>query len=296
MQMRRWNVFLIEFYGNWQNVSYKSYGRDSGNGSSEQDDSPRQQQQQQLVNLHRAAVQQQMGLGSMGRRGTNYPHPPNPALAEGAAMDAQLIAQFRENRSGTSPLRMNQLRGSKRSRSASPWNHTYMEIDLRRRADQLPEGMELTDPVYEEIERNSGECPCRHYTQNSSDMGSDEEGRRQNSDVSRQSSRSYGDNRPLIPLSQHQAAQHADLLTTISCAFNSPHLPRSKHRPHPHPHPHDLSAYPPIHMGFDAAPTFDADRYAERSAPFDDNHQVVFVSNGTPLRAPPSAAIPFTEC
>lgn len=257
----------------------------------------------------------------MGRRGANYPHPvPNPALAEGAALDAQLIAQFRSM--GTAST--TGTRSSKRSRSTSPWNHTYMEIDLRQKGghhhqgqQRLDEGLEdVVDPVYEEIERpcrgggvaggvgggvggGRGQHRHRHYVQGSSDVGSDEEPgqRRQNSDVSRQSSRSYGDNRPLIPASTPassasvSAADHADLLTTISCAFNSPHLPRasSKHRanmappppppphpPHPHPHPHGepASVATPIHMGFDAAPSFDADRYAER----------------------PLAPMPFTEC
>ena len=236
----------------------------------------------------------------MGRRGGNYPHPvPNPALAEGAALDAQLIAQFREN---SLPLRMahhHQLRGSKRSshRSASPWNHTYMEIDMRARnarktlAEELEEG--IVDPVYEEIERGVAlaaataagslpgglvgpECPCRnhHYAQGSSDM-SDEE-RRQNSDVSRQSSRSYGDNRPLIPLHPAIPAHpHThDLLTTISCAFNSPHL-RTKHR-----HPHDAPEATPIHMGFDGAPHFDADRYGVAGSAAGSVHYPIYDENG----------------
>ena len=116
-------------------------------------------------------------MGSMGRRGGNYPHPvPNPALAEGAALDAQLIAQFSGAAPGgggglnrPSPLRMahhHQLRGSKRShRSASPWNHTYMEIDMRARtqgrktlAEELEEG--IVDPVYEEIERAGAPPPA----------------------------------------------------------------------------------------------------------------------------------------
>lgn len=88
-------------------------------------------------------------------------------------------------------------------RSASPWNHTYTEIREGR-----PHGHVLThahshthtvasstglpddDPVYEEIEQSEVQV---------SDM-SDEDGKRQ-SDVSRQSSRSYGDHRPLIPYS-----------------------------------------------------------------------------------------------
>lgn len=88
-------------------------------------------------------------------------------------------------------------------RAASPYNHTYTEIrDGRGGHHQIGhhhgQHLHLTrglvgedDPVYEEIERG-GEIQV-------SDM-SDEDGRRQ-SDMSRQSSRSYGDHRPLIPYS-----------------------------------------------------------------------------------------------
>ncbi len=86
---------------------------------------------------------------------------------------------------------------------------------------------------------------------------------------------SYGDNRPLIPLSQHQAAQHADLLTTISCAFNWCTLC-------------DGPTRGPLNPFFTPGPAFGC------GGP-DDNHQVVSVSNGTPLRAPPSSGIPFTK-
>lgn len=68
------------------------------------------------------------------------------------------------------------------------WNHhTYTEIYEGRVPRCL---VSEDDPVYEEIERNEIQI---------SDM-SDEDGKRQ-SDMSRQSSRSYGDNRPLIPCS-----------------------------------------------------------------------------------------------
>lgn len=73
-------------------------------------------------------------------------------------------------------------------RAGSPSYHTYMEVhgDGRMQRGLMPED----DPVYEEIERNEIQV---------SDM-SDEDGKRQ-SDMSRQSSRSYGDHRPLIPYS-----------------------------------------------------------------------------------------------
>lgn len=75
-------------------------------------------------------------------------------------------------------------------RSTSPWNHTYTEIHDAQRAYGKRGSAMLNDddPVYEEIERNEIQV---------SDM-SDEDGKRQ-SDMSRQSSRSYGDHRPLIP-------------------------------------------------------------------------------------------------
>lgn len=71
-------------------------------------------------------------------------------------------------------------------RAASPWNHTYTEIHEARMRGLAPDD----DPVYEEIEKSEIQV---------SDM-SDEDGKRQ-SDMSRQSSRSYGDHRPLIPYS-----------------------------------------------------------------------------------------------
>lgn len=72
-------------------------------------------------------------------------------------------------------------------RSPNLWNHTYMDIQDSR----IHKGTVLEDdPVYEEIGRNDIQV---------SDM-SDEDGKRQ-SDMSRQSSRSYGDHRPLIPCS-----------------------------------------------------------------------------------------------
>lgn len=85
-------------------------------------------------------------------------------------------------------------------RSASPWNHTYTEIrDGLGQLHQIRAGRPPSedDPVYEEIERNNQEVQV-------SDM-SDEDGRRQ-SDMSRQSSRSYSDHRPLIPYGQAAAA------------------------------------------------------------------------------------------
>ncbi|KAK7592942.1 hypothetical protein V9T40_007694 [Parthenolecanium corni] len=67
-------------------------------------------------------------------------------------------------------------------RSNSPRSHTYSEI---------ASASHRSDPVYEEIEREREHCG------QISDI-SDEDAKR-NSDMSRQSSKSYGDHRPLIP-------------------------------------------------------------------------------------------------
>ncbi|XP_076383427.1 latrophilin Cirl isoform X4 [Megalopta genalis] len=153
------------------NISFKSYSRDSGHGGSEQEDSPR--------------THNTLTLGHSGR-----------------------------NRGGRG-INENEISGTRTTgggrRAAMPYNHTYTEI-IDGRANgpghhqlhghhgqhvHLPRGLaNEDDPVYEEIERagvgGGGEIQV-------SDM-SDEDGRRQ-SDMSRQSSRSYGDHRPLIPYS-----------------------------------------------------------------------------------------------
>ncbi|XP_076230338.1 latrophilin Cirl isoform X3 [Nomia melanderi] len=156
----------------WKNISFKSYSRDSGHGGSEQEDSPR--------------THNTLTLGHSGR-----------------------------NRGGRGINENNEISGTRTTgggrRAAMPYNHTYTEI-IDGRANgpghhqlhghhgqhvHLPRGLaNEDDPVYEEIERagvgGGGEIQV-------SDM-SDEDGRRQ-SDMSRQSSRSYGDHRPLIPYS-----------------------------------------------------------------------------------------------
>lgn len=89
-------------------------------------------------------------------------------------------------------------------RAASPWNHTYTEIhESRSKRSSLSNNEE--DPVYEEIERSEIQV---------SDM-SDEDGKRQ-SDMSRQSSRSYGDHKPLIPYSPAVDRSNNSCLEVIS--------------------------------------------------------------------------------
>ncbi|KAF7990078.1 hypothetical protein HCN44_009021 [Aphidius gifuensis] len=180
----------------WKNISFKSYSRDSGHGGSEQEDSPR--------------IQNTMTLGHSVR---------------GRERGRQLC----------DGLEINSNRQSRRA--ASPYNHTYTEIrdgigGVNVGIGRLGGGYHPShlvsrsiiggddDPVYEEIERggnsvigncggvigggnNNGGIGCLNINGigeiQVSDM-SDEDGRRQ-SDMSRQSSRSYGDHRPLIPYS-----------------------------------------------------------------------------------------------
>lgn len=120
-------------------------------------------------NLCSESNAQQAEFHSYNRRADSIPHPKHLNLPQ------SLQPHMRKKNTGF-------------MRPTSPWNHTYTEIHEGR----LHRGLVLEDdPVYEEIERNND--------MQVSDM-SDEDGKRQ-SDMSRQSSRSYGDHRPLIPYS-----------------------------------------------------------------------------------------------
>ncbi|XP_046406444.1 latrophilin Cirl-like isoform X3 [Ischnura elegans] len=215
-----------------ENISFKSYSRDSGHGGSEQEDLPRSHNlamQNSLNNVrslnnskdsrrlpymppdyHQGItndlsvthcpsidVEHSSGIHCAPRAvmsTTEEPHARRP--------DAAALPQYSARQGHLLPALHQGARGSKKSsnglhRSMSPWNHTYTEI---REGHQLSHplvkfhahtlGLPEDDPVYEEIERNDAQV---------SDV-SDEDMKRQ-SDTSRQSSRSYGDHRPLIPYS-----------------------------------------------------------------------------------------------
>uniref|UniRef100_A0A0A9VTS3 Latrophilin Cirl n=3 Tax=Lygus hesperus TaxID=30085 RepID=A0A0A9VTS3_LYGHE len=149
------------------NISFKSFSRDSGHGGSEQEDSPK---------AHTMAL----NSNSLLR------HKERPMYMSATYSHSHLQPQFPHLQSATMQTRTKRSNGT--LRATSPWNHTYTEIREREREAKTRED----DPVYEEIERERAEIQV-------SDM-SDEDGRRQ-SDMSRQSSRSYGDHRPLIPYS-----------------------------------------------------------------------------------------------
>lgn len=176
--------FFFSFLLFQQNISFKSYSRDSGHGGSEQEESPRSQA---LLNDPRLNNYKDL------RRQPYMPSDFNQAICNNLQEDE--LREF-ANHSDTLPhikqltIQSHGIRRKNGSllRTTSPWNHTYTEIHDSRlqRSMVVPED----DPVYEEIERNDIQV---------SDM-SDEDGKRQ-SDMSRQSSRSYDDHRPLIPYS-----------------------------------------------------------------------------------------------
>lgn len=153
---------LIIIFNLLQNISFKTYSRDSGHGTSDKEPSPRGHS------------------NTLGSRGHYPPH---------------------------------HLAPPSHRRAASPWNHTYTEI---REQQANAQGARDDDPVYEEIERERERERERHEI-SVSDM-SDEDGRRQ-SDMSRQSSRSYGDHRPLIPYSPPHLSPAPDFHAALDAAL-----------------------------------------------------------------------------
>ncbi|XP_066246898.1 latrophilin Cirl-like isoform X1 [Euwallacea similis] len=154
----------------WKNISFKSYSRDSGHGGSEQEESPRSQMI--IAEAHRISA----ALAKENQRQIPPSHQANFSEygMRPSGQQTHCVATGRKKLNSTKPLHWNQ--------------HTYTEIY----DGQNPRGYlnSEDDPVYEEIDRNEIQV---------SDM-SDEDAKRQ-SDMSRQSSRSYGDHRPLIPYS-----------------------------------------------------------------------------------------------
>ncbi|XP_073993795.1 latrophilin Cirl-like isoform X2 [Rhodnius prolixus] len=185
------------------NISFKSFSRDSGHGGSEQEESPKGQ----TTVLTSNSLLRHKDKGGYGGYGSSGSH---GAVTLGA--------------------RAKRANGS--LRATSPWNHTYTEIRERRVAggsgatgsgitgSAVPvnngPGLPDDDPVYEEIERERERAACTEVLQ-VSDM-SDEDGRRV-SDMSRQSSRSYGDHRPLIPYTPASVATDRNFHAAFDAAF-----------------------------------------------------------------------------
>ncbi|KAK4308886.1 hypothetical protein Pmani_019446 [Petrolisthes manimaculis] len=186
-----------------EKYSFKSCGRDSGHGGSEQEDSPRtgpapklsslrlnnnvapHLPQDHLVNPYTTASSAAAAT-TPTNSGVTSNHIQSAPGPEALLPDYRLAGD-------TPTLRLPNSTGNVRGhRTHSPWNHTYTEI-----SDGVPSSRQNgldggADPVYEEIEREG-----RSELQ-VSDL-SDEDGRRHSSDISRQSSRSYSDHRPLLP-------------------------------------------------------------------------------------------------
>ncbi|CAG0888741.1 unnamed protein product [Darwinula stevensoni] len=191
-----------------EEYSTKSLGHDSGHGSSEQEDSP---------HLHTCT-------GSL-RHGTNnwrmvygtahhphhhhllhHHHPRAPSDDSGCfiqwpQVDPKLSRQGARQRGlihvDQHGRRHLYVPKNHMHRAGSPWNHTYTEIDLNRE----------NDPVYAEIDHQQLQ---QQRLAELSDL----------SNVSRQSSRSCSDHKPLIPVSHHEC----NLVDTISYAMGSPKL------------------------------------------------------------------------
>ncbi|XP_064087853.1 latrophilin Cirl-like isoform X4 [Macrobrachium nipponense] len=203
--------------------SFKSSGRDSGHGGSEQEDSPRTGSAAKLAALH---------LNNSVAPHLTPDHLVNPFTANNGAVAAAsvvheqgtpgpeaLLPDYRLAE-GTPTLRVpagNSVIG-RGHRTHSPWNHTYTEIPDGTQAGRQSNMEGGTDPVYEEIERE-----VRSDLQ-MSDL-SDEDGRRHSSDISRQSSRSYGDHRPLLPYTlsehHHSTVPHHHQLTHYDPRFKA---------------------------------------------------------------------------
>ncbi|XP_057667195.1 latrophilin Cirl isoform X5 [Diorhabda carinulata] len=183
------------------NISFKSCSRDSGHGGSEQEDSPRS---------HMVLV------GSAGYPGTGHLVAVNTKdirhqmLQERPTNLTDLDICLEENIHPKHISIPQSSHGNFKKKLPGSSHHTYTEIYEAH----TPRGLIEDDPVYEEIDRNEIQV---------SDM-SDEDGKRQ-SDMSRQSSRSYGDHRPLIPYSPGNDRSFTDVMKHYAKDLN--HCPPS---------------------------------------------------------------------
>ncbi|KAK3858206.1 hypothetical protein Pcinc_035585 [Petrolisthes cinctipes] len=195
-----------------ENSSYKTYSRDSGHGTYEQEDSPRtgwtnshhhnhrysNSLTADLKNAYLAKLNSINAAGGLEGSSLTFPNMEggNKVVAVPNSYTTQLSPV------AVPPAVAAMLRGSTNTaRSHSPY-HTYMEIETE------------ADPVYEEIERERwagraaglGAQTAQEAMQ-VSDLSDEDVKRGTPSDMSRQSSRSYGDARPLLPY-HHSPAHH----------------------------------------------------------------------------------------
>ncbi|XP_050519507.1 latrophilin Cirl isoform X1 [Diabrotica virgifera virgifera] len=168
-----------------KNISFKSCSRDSGHGGSEQEDSPRS---------HMVLVGNAVDPGPGHLITLNTKDIRHQMLQEQPTDLADFDICLEPN---IHPKHLALPQNFHKRKPPGMSHHTYTEIY----DSQIPRGLIEDDPVYEEIDRSEIQV---------SDM-SDEDGKRQ-SDMSRQSSRSYGDHRPLIPYSPANERNFADVM------------------------------------------------------------------------------------
>lgn len=196
-----------------EEVSYKSFSRDSGHGGSEQEDSPRNQwnnthqhhhprQTNSLTSdLKNSYLHRFNRLNSADRaavnRGDIFLPNTNKRLNQYPYIESENKPNITIPNNYT--LTVHPTQGSN-VRIMPSYNHTYMEIEGEM------------DPVYEEIERerwsriNGTNIPAEMMQQQ---FVPEEQRTTTPSDVysSRQSSRSYGDHKPLLPYYSQQQQQ-----------------------------------------------------------------------------------------
>lgn len=194
-----------------EDASYKSFSRDSGHGGSEQEDSPRagwnhhhhRYSNSLTADLKNAYLAKLNSINAAGGMDGSLTFPNMEGGHKVITVPNSYTTQL--THTAVPPAVAAMLRGNvNTARSHSPWNHTYMEIETE------------SDPVYEEIERERwvgrsavvNGPPAGQESMQVSDLSDEDVKRGTPSDMSRQSSRSYGDARPLLPYNNHSSGHH----------------------------------------------------------------------------------------
>ncbi|CAL4122740.1 unnamed protein product, partial [Meganyctiphanes norvegica] len=205
------NIHHATLDSNEEDASFKSFLQDSRNGYSQQEDSPHtawnnthdhHYSNSLTTDLKKSYFAKLNRINITGGTDRNSPFPHidgNKLITVPNSYTTQLSS------TPMPPAVVVMLKGnSNTAYSHSPWNHNYMEI-----------GTESSDPVYEEIEHEiylnrggqtiqgvrsltSGEAMHLSY------LSDEYVNYKTPSDMSHQSSHSYGDARPLLPYNSHQ--------------------------------------------------------------------------------------------
>ncbi|XP_071548081.1 latrophilin Cirl-like isoform X3 [Panulirus ornatus] len=193
-----------------EDASYKSFSRDSGHGGSEQEDSPRagwnnhhhRCSNSLTADIKNAYLSKLNSINAAGGLDGGIAFPNIEGGSKIITMPNSYTTQLSPAAVPPAVAAMLRVNGNT-ARSHSPWNHTYMEIETE------------ADPVYEEIERerwigrSAGvvTAPTGQEAMQVSDLSDEDVKRGTPSDMSRQSSRSYSDARPLLPY-HHTQGHH----------------------------------------------------------------------------------------